>query len=77
MRDLKLLVRDYTPIAKNALTILINLSADQEVLAHLADDDAFLEVLLSKLVVSVSYRRGKQAMYILMEGIGRQGTKCR
>ncbi|KAL2005030.1 hypothetical protein VTN00DRAFT_2880 [Thermoascus crustaceus] len=49
VRDLKLLVRDYAPIAKNALTILINLSADEEVLANLAEDDAFLETLLAKV----------------------------
>ncbi|EAW12101.1 protein HGH1 [Aspergillus clavatus NRRL 1] len=49
VRDLKLLVRDYTPIAKNALTILINLSSDEEVLANLAGDDAFLETLMVKI----------------------------
>ncbi|KAK2737899.1 hypothetical protein FQN57_007350 [Myotisia sp. PD_48] len=49
VRDLKLLVRDYPPIAKNAVTILINLSADEEVLKCLAEDDAFLETLLSKI----------------------------
>ncbi|KAE8348589.1 hypothetical protein BDV28DRAFT_164264 [Aspergillus coremiiformis] len=49
VQDLKLLVRDYTPIAKNALTMLINLSADEEVLTNLADDDAFLETLITKL----------------------------
>ncbi|GFF51152.1 putative DNA-binding protein HGH1 [Aspergillus lentulus] len=49
VRDLKLLVRDYTPIAKNALTILINISADQEVLANLAEDDAFIETLMVKI----------------------------
>ncbi|KAG2412639.1 hypothetical protein HFD88_010196 [Aspergillus terreus] len=49
VRDLKLLARDYTPIAKNALTMLINLSADEEVLANLAEDDAFVETLLIKL----------------------------
>ncbi|RAH45870.1 protein HGH1 [Aspergillus brunneoviolaceus CBS 621.78] len=49
VRDLKLLVRDYAPIAKNALTILINLSADDEVLTDLAEDDAFLETLLRKI----------------------------
>ncbi|BCR87705.1 protein HGH1 [Aspergillus chevalieri] len=49
VRDLKLLARDYTPIAKNALTILINLSADEEVLDHLVKDDAFIETLLTKL----------------------------
>ncbi|KAL1965424.1 hypothetical protein VTN77DRAFT_5680 [Rasamsonia byssochlamydoides] len=49
VRDLKLLVRDYAPIAKNALTIMINLSADEEVLKCLAEDDAFLETLLVKI----------------------------
>ncbi|KAF7593046.1 hypothetical protein BBP40_012134 [Aspergillus hancockii] len=49
VRDLKLLVKDYTPIAKNALTMLINLSADEEVLNNLADDDTFLETLLTKV----------------------------
>ncbi|GIJ87170.1 hypothetical protein Asppvi_006076 [Aspergillus pseudoviridinutans] len=49
VRDLKLLVRDYTQIAKNALTILINISSDQEVLANLAEDDAFIETLMVKI----------------------------
>ncbi|KAJ5885336.1 Oligopeptide transporter OPT superfamily [Penicillium taxi] len=49
VRDLKLLARDYTPIAKNALTILINLSADEEILKSLAEDDQFIETLLLKL----------------------------
>ncbi|KXG45401.1 Uncharacterized domain UPF0507 [Penicillium griseofulvum] len=48
VRDLKLLVRDYIPIAKNALTILINLSGDEEVLKLLAEDE-FVEDLLAKL----------------------------
>lgn len=39
------------PIAKNALTMLINLSADEEILKYLAEDDAFLETLLSKVTV--------------------------
>ncbi|KAL1952835.1 hypothetical protein VTO42DRAFT_4107 [Malbranchea cinnamomea] len=49
IKDLKLLVRDYAPIAKNVLTMLVNLSADKEVLKYLAEDDAFLETLLSKV----------------------------
>ncbi|KAJ9487260.1 hypothetical protein VN97_g6062 [Penicillium thymicola] len=49
VRDLKLLTRDYTPIAKNALTILVNLSADEEVLKLLAEDEKFIETLLAKL----------------------------
>lgn len=41
------------PIAKNVLTILINLSADEEVLETLVEDDSFLETLLAKLTVSI------------------------
>lgn len=37
------------PIAKNVLTILINLSNDEEVLQSLAEDDAFLESLLLRV----------------------------
>ncbi|KAJ5468700.1 Oligopeptide transporter OPT superfamily [Penicillium sp. IBT 31633x] len=49
IRDLKLLARDYSPIAKNALTMLVNLSGDEEVLKCLAEDDKFVETLLAKL----------------------------
>ncbi|KAH0543713.1 hypothetical protein FGG08_002029 [Glutinoglossum americanum] len=49
IKDLKLLVRDYAPIAKNALTILINLSTDNEILKSLSNDDAFIESLLSRI----------------------------
>ena len=51
MKDLKLLIKDYAPIAKNAFTILINISSDTEVLKDLAKDDAFLETLLSRITV--------------------------
>ncbi|KKY27073.1 putative dna-binding protein hgh1 [Phaeomoniella chlamydospora] len=49
VKDLKLLARDYDPISKNALTILVNISDDQEVLKTLAEDDEFLETLLRKI----------------------------
>jgi hypothetical protein len=51
IKDLKLLIKDYAPIAKNALTILINISSDTEVLKSLAKDDALLETLLSRITV--------------------------
>jgi hypothetical protein len=38
-------------IAKNALTILINLSGDDEIRRNLVDDEPFLETLLSKITV--------------------------
>jgi hypothetical protein len=51
VKDLKLLVKDYAPIAKNALTILINISSDAEVVRSLANDDALLEALLLRITV--------------------------
>lgn len=40
------------PIAKNALTMLINLSAqDEEVLKALTDDNTFIESLLLRITV--------------------------
>lgn len=46
-----MLVKDYEPIAKNALTILVNLSEDAEVYDDLAKDDEFLESLLRRITV--------------------------
>ncbi|KAF2135389.1 uncharacterized protein K452DRAFT_23168 [Aplosporella prunicola CBS 121167] len=49
IKDLKLLVKDYTPIAKNALTMLINLSDDEEVRKSLVEDNALLETILLRI----------------------------
>ncbi|KXT11109.1 hypothetical protein AC579_649 [Pseudocercospora musae] len=49
VKDLKLLLKDYTPIAKNALTILVNISEDAEVVKSLAEDDGFIESLLRRV----------------------------
>ncbi|SMR47474.1 unnamed protein product [Zymoseptoria tritici ST99CH_3D1] len=49
VRDLKLLIKDYPPIAKNALTILINISEDTAVVEALISDDAFMEALLKRI----------------------------
>ena len=51
-----MLVKDYAPIAKNALTILINISEDKEILKSLAEDDLFLESLLYRITVSIVMR---------------------
>lgn len=51
VKDLKLLIKDYPEIAKNALTILINISEDAEVLTSLADDGEFLETSLKRVTV--------------------------
>ncbi|KAF2157227.1 DNA-binding protein HGH1 [Myriangium duriaei CBS 260.36] len=49
IKDLKLLIRDYTPIAKNAITMLINLSEDKEVIQALTTDEKFVETLFARL----------------------------
>ncbi|KAL4911876.1 hypothetical protein BDW62DRAFT_195953 [Aspergillus aurantiobrunneus] len=69
IRDLKLLVRDYTPIASNALTILVNLSGDQEVLDNLASDDAFMETLLTK--VTNDKERNADGISMLFANLGK------
>ena len=43
----------YQPIAQNALTILINLSQDEEVLGNLVEDDVFVETIMKKITVSL------------------------
>ncbi|KAJ9138856.1 DUF383-domain-containing protein [Pleurostoma richardsiae] len=49
VRNLKVLVRDHPKIAEHVLTILVNLSADGEVLENLATDDKFLDVILARV----------------------------
>lgn len=51
IKDLKLLIKDYTPIAKNALTILVNLTDDQEIVKTIIDDDVCLESILRRVTV--------------------------
>lgn len=51
IRDLKLLIKDYDDIAKNALTILINLSEDEEIYDVLISDDEFMEAVLKRITV--------------------------
>ncbi|EMF11497.1 DUF383-domain-containing protein [Sphaerulina musiva SO2202] len=47
--DLKLLIKDYAPIAKNALTILVNLTDDEEIVKKLIEDEACLESILRRV----------------------------
>ncbi|KAF1351631.1 DUF383-domain-containing protein [Lizonia empirigonia] len=64
VKDLKLLVKDYAPIAKNALTMLVNISADVDVLKDLAKDDAFLELLLSRITNKKEPNANEMAMLL-------------
>ncbi|KAK5697957.1 Protein hgh1 [Elasticomyces elasticus] len=72
VRDLKLLVKDYAPIAKNALTILVNLSEDEEVLKSLADDDAYLESLLKRVTDEKEPNANEQCM--LLANLGKSAS---
>ncbi|TIA28793.1 DUF383-domain-containing protein [Aureobasidium pullulans] len=63
-KDMKLLVRDYPPIAKNVLTILVNISSDEEVLKYLAEDDQFLEVLYSRITNAKEENADEMAMLL-------------
>ncbi|KAK0508654.1 hypothetical protein JMJ35_008930 [Cladonia borealis] len=64
VKDLKLLVRDYSPIANSALTILINISVDHDFLKLLAEDNAFLETLLGR-VTSTKEPNGNEFSMLL------------
>ncbi|KAJ2903759.1 hypothetical protein MKZ38_009411 [Zalerion maritima] len=46
---LKILTRDHPKISEHALTILVNLSADGDVLEKLATDDTFVRVVLIRV----------------------------
>ncbi|KAI9726183.1 MAG: hypothetical protein M1828_001856 [Chrysothrix sp. TS-e1954] len=62
VKDLKLLVKDYPAIAKNVLTILINIAEDREVLESLAKDDAFLETLMLRITDEKEPNANEMAM---------------
>ncbi|GAB7339467.1 hypothetical protein MBLNU457_6092t1 [Dothideomycetes sp. NU457] len=49
IKDLRLLVRGYSQIAHNAITMLINLSEDTEILTILVSDATFIEDVLVRL----------------------------
>ncbi|KJZ77947.1 hypothetical protein HIM_02584 [Hirsutella minnesotensis 3608] len=50
VKNLKLLIKDHPKIAEHVLSILINLSADPEILKELATDDKFLDVVFSYII---------------------------
>ncbi|KAK4542180.1 hypothetical protein LTR36_007027 [Oleoguttula mirabilis] len=64
VKDLKLLIKDYAPIAKNALTILVNISEDAEVQTSMLDDDVFLESLLRRVTDAKEPNANEQCMIL-------------
>ena len=57
--DLKLLIKDYAPIAKNALIILVNLTDDEEIVKKLIDDDPCLESILRRVTVRPTLKHSR------------------
>ncbi|KAJ0118090.1 hgh1 protein [Diaporthe amygdali] len=49
VKNLKVLVQDRPQIAQHALTILVNIAADAEILSFLATDENFLDVIFSRI----------------------------
>ncbi|OLN88228.1 HGH1-like protein [Colletotrichum chlorophyti] len=50
VKHLKFLIRDHPKIAEHAVTILINLTAEKDVLENVATDDKFLTIILEMMV---------------------------
>ncbi|KAK1818573.1 Protein hgh1 [Friedmanniomyces endolithicus] len=72
VKDLKLLVKDYAPIAKNALTILVNISEDKEVLNNVVEDEAYLELLLKRVTSQAEENADEQCM--LLANLGKSSS---
>ncbi|KAI1304473.1 hypothetical protein F5Y03DRAFT_357422 [Xylaria venustula] len=53
IHNLKLLIKDLPNIAEHIITILINLSADHEILENLVSDDKFVSEVLRQIIVPV------------------------
>ncbi|KAI0972770.1 hypothetical protein F4678DRAFT_429329 [Xylaria arbuscula] len=53
IHNLKLLIKDLPNIAEHIITILINLSADHEILENLVSDDKFVTEVLRQIIVPV------------------------
>jgi hypothetical protein len=53
IKHLSFLVRDHPKIAEHAITMLVNLSSDKEVLEFLATDEKFLGIVFDLIVVCV------------------------
>ncbi|KAK4193688.1 protein HGH1 [Podospora australis] len=49
VKHLKILIRDHPKVAEHALSCLINLTADREILENVSTDDKFLGILLGNL----------------------------
>ncbi|KAI1779748.1 hypothetical protein F4818DRAFT_437053 [Hypoxylon cercidicola] len=51
VKNLKLLIKDHPKIAEHVISILINISADQDILESLATDEKFLNEILRQIII--------------------------
>ena len=56
IKDLKVLIRDYSPIAKNCINMLVNLTEDNEIIENILGDEIAMESLLRRVTVCQSIR---------------------
>ncbi|KAF1729655.1 Protein HGH1 [Beauveria bassiana] len=63
IKNLKVLLNDHYKVAEYALSCLINLSGDPEVLECLASDDKFLDLVLSFIVLMDLLVKGQNGSY--------------
>ncbi|KAK7747771.1 Protein hgh1 [Diatrype stigma] len=64
VKHLKLLIRDLPKIAEHVITILINLSADREILESLATDDKFLTEVFRQIVLPTEANANLHSMLL-------------
>ncbi|KAI1265840.1 hypothetical protein F5Y18DRAFT_29593 [Xylariaceae sp. FL1019] len=64
IQNLKLLIKDDPQIAVHVITILVNLSADQEILENLAKDDKFLSEIFRQITVPTEPNANLLAMVL-------------
>lgn len=55
------------PIAKSAVTILINLSSDEEILSALAEDEVLIENILKSITVCHRFFDSLSEIYTFSE----------
>ncbi|PTD05297.1 Protein HGH1 [Fusarium culmorum] len=74
IKHLSFLVRDHPKIAEHALTMLVNLSGDEEVLKFLASDEKFLGIVFDLMVACLILLIPENKS--LMRYLEPRGTKC-
>ncbi|PHH60005.1 hypothetical protein CDD81_2209 [Ophiocordyceps australis] len=74
IKNLRVLVRDHPNIAQHVLTMLVNLSADNEVRDSLVQDEKFLELLFQRIVIQDE--KNADLMAMLLANLAKSDSFC-